>query len=628
MAASGVRAKRFIQPTPGGASAIFSRSRGMMVAPASAMASVTQEDPRQRESRFGRATGRDYAKFLGKNEGVIKQAVNSLKNLLVGTFIAAKSLSKTLKGVIEQIKGMSGGGGGGGGFLKTLGMVGLVGAVVAGVAALFAPQIKKAFEFLKGGADGIFQDLKGKLGDVDIKIESFYEKIRKFVNKTVLPIINLANVVVGEVTRISKFLWELPTKLPIKTGFGTMEIEIPFVDKIKDKAHDVYDTIRNVKRIDPPDPLPPYRDTVDANGMPIKGLFGPDGINFLAQYNDVGDFGGSIASTVGGLAMGGIENTTGFIGDIINNILAALGLTGKANTASNFLGMGNLFGESRQLGSGPGIPSLIQQSQSGTSTGVGTPEQQALLDAVSFAEGTSKSYGTIFGGQVVPELERGELTIDEVHAMMMSGQVKGRSAGYASGSAATGRYQFMPDTLRDVQRSMNLPGDTLFTNEMQDKMFLNRAAWRGVTAEVLKNEGLSPNVIDMMAPEIASFSNLYGAGAGGRAPGEGRSYYGGQSVKSTQSIIDAFNKSLQQKVQPAAPVQPAASTQQQSATPKATPVSFINLPGVQGQAKPMVVSRPSPQSPRNPGGGGSPSLPNLPAGHPDNMNAFEYGIFT
>jgi muramidase (phage lysozyme)/gas vesicle protein len=582
----------------------------MMVAPASAVASVTQEDPRQRESRFGRASGRDYAKFLGKNEGVIKQAVNSLKNLLVGTFIAAKSLSKTLKGVIEQVKGMSGGGGGGG-FLKTLGMVGLVGAVVAGVAALFAPQIKKAFEFLKGGADGIFQDLKGQLDSLDKKIENFYTNIQTYVNVTIAGMIDKINEVIKSLKPVADKLFHLPTKI----GDGWFQLDLSeYAIPLKDLGKAVY----ALPQLPTPPKLPDYRE-----------ILGPNGINFLAQYDTVGDFGGAIASTAGGLAMGGIENTTGFIGDIINNILAALGLTGKANTASNFLGMGNLFGESRQLGSGPGIPSLIQQSQSGTSTGVGTPEQQALLDAVSFAEGTSKSYGTIFGGQVVPELERGELTIDEVHAMMMSGQVKGRSAGYASGSAATGRYQFMPDTLRDVQRSMNLPGDTLFTNEMQDKMFLNRVAeFRGVTPELLKKEGLSRNVIDMMAPEIASFPNLYGAGAGGRAPGEGRSYYGGQSVKSTQSIIDAFNKSLQQKVQPAAPVQPAASTQQQSATPKATPVSFINLPGVQGQAKPMVASRPSPQSPRNPGGGGSPSLPNLPAGHPDNMNAFEYGIFT
>ena len=604
MAASGVRAKRFIQPTPGGASSIFSRQRGMMVAPASAAASVTQEDPRARESRFGRASGRDYAKFLGSNEGVIKEAVNSLKNLLVGTFIAAKSLGATLKGVIEQIKGMSGGGGGGG-FLKTLGMIGLVGAVVAGVAALFAPQIKKAFEFLKGGADGIFQDLKGQLDGLDKRIENFYTNIQTYVNVTLAGMIDKINAVIDALKPVANKLFHLPTKI------GPFDVS-DFANPIKDLGKAVY----GLPQIPTPPQLPDYRE-----------ILGPNGINFLAKYDTVGDFGGSIMSGAGNLAMGGIESGTGFIGDIINNILAALGLTGQANTASNFLGMGNLFGQSRTLGSGPGIPSLVQQSRTGTSTGVGTPEQQALLDAVSFAEGTSKSYGTIFGGQVVPELEKGELTIDEVHAMMMTGQVKGRNAGYASGSAATGRYQFMPGTLRDVQRDMNLPGDTLFTNEMQDKMFLNRAAeFRGVTPELLKKEGLSRNVIDMMAPEIASFPNLYGSGHKGRAPGEGRSYYSGQNVKPTQSIIDAYNKSLQQKVQPAAPAQPAAS-QQQSAKPKGTPVSFINLPGMQGQ-KPVVATRPqSPQSPPNPGGGGNPNLPNLDAAHPDNMNAFELGIF-
>jgi len=325
-------------------------------------------------------------------------------------------------------------------------------------------------------------------------------------------------------------------------------------------------------------------------------------------------------------------------------LLAALGLTGQANSASNFLGMGNLFGQSRQLGSGPGIPSLMNQG-AGTSTGVGTPEQRALLDAISFAEGTSKSYGTIYGGAVVPELERGELTIDEVHSMMMTGRVKGRSAGYASGSAATGRYQFMPGTLRDVQRSMKLPGDTLFTNEMQDRMFLNRAAeYRKVTPELLEKEGLSRNVIDMMAPEIASFPNLYGPGDKGRAPGEGRSYYSGQNTKSTQSIIDAYNQSLQQQVQPATPPPPASKKTTQSSPPPppvvqpvsrsknpakqtGTPISFVPLPTSGGQTVQPVPPRPT-VAPRNPGGAGQPSYAFFNPSFPDNIGFPGLGVYS
>lgn len=601
MAVSGVRARNFIQPTPGGASAIFARQRGMMVA-AAPMTGVAEGDPRQRGGRFGKATGRDYANFLGKRENtsVIKQAVNSLKNLLVGTFVAAKSLGATLKGVIEQIKGMSGGGGGGGIF-KTLGMIGLVGAVIAGVAAIFGPQIKKAFEFLKGGAEGIFQDLKGKLDGLDKKIENFYTNIQNYVNVTLTGMIEKVNKVISLIKPVANKLFHLPTKI------GPFDVS-DFANPIKDLGKAIY----AIPQIDPPPKLPSYDE-----------LLGGNGLNFLSNYATLGDLGSAMATGAGSLAMGGIENTTGFIGDIINNIIASLGLTGQANVGSNSLGMGNLFGESRVLGSGPGIPSLINQK------GSHTAEQQALLDSISFAEGTTKSYGTIFGGQVVPELEKGELTIDEVHAMMMSGQVKGRSAGYKSGSSATGRYQFMPDTLRDIQKSMKLPGDTLFTNEMQDKMFLDRTEnYRGVTPELLAKEGLSDKVIDMMAPEIASFPNLQGD----ERFGYGQSYYSNQSVKSAQDIRDAFNKSLQQQTPPpaAAPpqsaAQPAATTQTASPKP-AQKVSFLNLP-IQGQT-PTAQRRPAPtQSPRNPGGAGNPSTPHLPAGHPDNLNEFDYGIYT
>lgn len=179
------------------------------------------------------------------------------------------------------------------------------------------------------------------------------------------------------------------------------------------------------------------------------------------------------------------------------------------------------------------------RQQGGVSGAVGTRDQMALLDSVSFAEGTSKSYGTIFGGKVVPELERGQLTIDQVHAMMMSGKLNGKNVGYATGgrfeSVATGRYQFMPDTLRDIQRNMKLPGDTLFTPEMQDKMILDRlSSYRKVTPELLAKEGLSTNVLDKLAPEFASFPS---------SKKGGKSFYG-QPVKSAEDIRQAYNSSL------------------------------------------------------------------------------------
>ena len=216
-----------------------------------------------------------------------------------------------------------------------------------------------------------------------------------------------------------------------------------------------------------------------------------------------------------------------FIDNILNSLLGGSAQASPQTPVVPGAGGGEYYGPAF------GPPSL--DSNLSTSTGVGTKEQRALLDAIAFSEGTTKSYGTIFGGKVIPELEKGELTIDEVHAMMMSGQVKGRSAGYSPGSAATGRYQFMPDTLRDIQKNMKLSGDTLFTNEMQDKMFLDRtASYRKVTPELLAKEGLSTNVLDRMAPEIASFPSSAHGGA---------SYYG-QPVKSASKLREVYDQSL------------------------------------------------------------------------------------
>lgn len=206
----------------------------------------------------------------------------------------------------------------------------------------------------------------------------------------------------------------------------------------------------------------------------------------------------------------------------------------------------------------PGASGSFTGSSGGA--GVGTPEQMALLDAISFAEGTTKSYGTIFGGKVVPELEKGELTIDQVHAMMMTGKLNGRDVGYATGgqwsSVATGRYQFMPDTLRDIQRNMGLSGDTLFTPEMQDKMILDRiASYRGVTPELLAAEGLSTNVLDKLAREFASLPS---------SEKGGKSFYG-QPVKSAESLRQTFNSAVGAREEEAQQAQMAQQQPQSSA---------------------------------------------------------------
>jgi hypothetical protein len=238
------------------------------------------------------------------------------------------------------------------------------------------------------------------------------------------------------------------------------------------------------------------------------------------------------------------------------------------------------------LGSMLGLGGGEQKSGQGSSpdygagrtgqAGAGTTEQRAMLDTISMAEGTP-SYGTIYGGAVVPELEKGELTIDEVLEMQRTGMVRGRNVGYKQDgydSDATGRYQFMSYVLREEMQKQGISGDTLFTPELQDKMILERIRrMRGVTPELLAKEGMSDKVIDMLAPEFASFPNLMGD----RRYGYGTSYYG-QGGKSASTIKDTFNRSLQRQVQPA-PAPQSQSARDAFIPPPRKKASNMIMPG-------------------------------------------------
>ena len=183
---------------------------------------------------------------------------------------------------------------------------------------------------------------------------------------------------------------------------------------------------------------------------------------------------------------------------------------------------------------GPAIPGTPGVT---IGAGSGTAEQRAMLDAISFAEGTRKSYGTVFGGKVIPELEKGEMTIAQVLEMQRTGRFKGIQyiPKNSYNSDATGRYQFMSYVLKEEIAKQGIPKDAKFTPALQDKLILGRISrFRGVTPELLKKEGMSTRVMDKLAPEFASFPY---------SPKGNASYYG-QPVKSPDSIKSAYNKAL------------------------------------------------------------------------------------
>ena len=213
------------------------------------------------------------------------------------------------------------------------------------------------------------------------------------------------------------------------------------------------------------------------------------------------------------------------------------------SSAGSTAGPGTAAGE-RDSATG----TLTPGTQTGTAPGAttsrfGTAEQKKMLDAIAFAEGTTGSYGTLYGGRVIDELAAGEMTIAEVLKMQKSKMYKGESV-YGSGydSNATGRYQFMSYVLEEEIGKQGVDPSEKFTPEMQDRLILNRISrMRGVTPELLAAEGMSDKVIDMLAPEFASFPNLIGPDAQGRV-GTNTSYYG-QGGKSAAEIKQAYGDS-------------------------------------------------------------------------------------
>ena len=75
-------------------------------------------------------------------------------------------------------------------------------------------------------------------------------------------------------------------------------------------------------------------------------------------------------------------------------------------------GTGSAAGE-RDSATGELVPGTETETAPSTSTGAttskfGTPEQKKMLDAIAFAEGTTGSYGTLYGGRVIDELAAGK----------------------------------------------------------------------------------------------------------------------------------------------------------------------------------------------------------------------------
>ena len=141
---------------------------------------------------------------------------------------------------------------------------------------------------------------------------------------------------------------------------------------------------------------------------------------------------------------------------------------------------------------------------------VSNPVARQWLDLIAYAEGTDRArkgggYDVMFGGGKFTDFSRHP---DQVIT----------TPSFPRGSAAAGRYQFMPGTYAGVAKQLGL---TDFSPSAQDKAALELIERRGVNPYV---DRPTPQTVAKLAPEWASLPTL-----------EGKSYYG-QPVKSFQEL--------------------------------------------------------------------------------------------
>jgi muramidase (phage lysozyme) len=145
-----------------------------------------------------------------------------------------------------------------------------------------------------------------------------------------------------------------------------------------------------------------------------------------------------------------------------------------------------------------------------------TPERQALLNTIRYAEGTWKQggegYRTLYGGGRFGSLARHpEITVSKRYR-----------------SAAAGAYQFLPNTWREAAERLALRS---FDPRSQDQAALYLVDRRGVLEQV-DRLGLTREVMAALAREWASFPSS----------GGGSAY--GQPVKTAEELARFYQTNL------------------------------------------------------------------------------------
>lgn len=190
------------------------------------------------------------------------------------------------------------------------------------------------------------------------------------------------------------------------------------------------------------------------------------------------------------------------------------------------------------------------------------PGAALLLDFIGNIE-APLGYDTVYGNnqRKLPKPIT-SMTLDEVEANQPAWSKR-------YGSSASGRYQFMkntldaPQTLRDIEGEMGLTGKEKFTPDLQDRMafhLLKRRGYQTFMAGKLSLNGFALN----LAKEWASLPVLADTQGQKREVKRGQSYYAGDGLNKSlvkpervEAILERV-KALSGATTPAEPEEPAS----------------------------------------------------------------------
>jgi muramidase (phage lysozyme) len=147
----------------------------------------------------------------------------------------------------------------------------------------------------------------------------------------------------------------------------------------------------------------------------------------------------------------------------------------------------------------------------------------ALIRVTETGRADATAYDTIFGHQ--------EKKLSKPITSMTVNELQGHQPGFTKsfGSSASGAYQFMLATLRDLETKLSLSGSEIFNPELQDRLGFELLKRRGFQPW-LDGKSSTDTFMIGLAKEWASFpvpSRMRGAH---RVCERGQSYYAGDGL--------------------------------------------------------------------------------------------------